>query len=92
MDDFIQVASVASVVLVCPREHHPYLMQIRGQRQTRRVEVVLLQDHSVAHVEEPIVDPDIVQVGEQRQKDLLQETWLAEMAARDVSVSWTYAQ
>lgn len=76
-----QPSLVEGVVVDRAREDLPDLIQPVDQGQARRFKVVLLHDHAVAHVQEPGVDPLVVQVEVQREQALLQDAWLAEVAA-----------
>jgi hypothetical protein len=81
MVNITQPFLVDGVVIDAARHDLPDLIQTVDQGQARRVKAALVQDHAVAHVEEPVVDPLVVQVEVQREEALLQEAWLAEVAA-----------
>ena len=82
----VQAYAVRGVVVHGPRENLPDLMQLTGQGQACRLDFILLHDHAVAHVEEAVVDPLVVQLEVQREQALFQETGLAEMAVQRLDV------
>lgn len=89
MVNITQPFLVDGVVIDGAREDLPDFIQPVDQGQARRIKAALVQDHPVTHVEKPVVDPLVVQVEVQREKPLLQDTGLAEVAGWDRSVSWS---
>ena len=79
--DVVHTRGVSGVIVARAREHLPDVVQLIDQSQGRRLDLLIPAEHSVGQVQEPVVDPLVVQVKVQREEALLDEARLAEVTA-----------